>query len=108
MACGGIAESIAKARLLAPEKPVEVEVESLDELQLALKAKANIIMLDNFSLAMLDKAVEINEGQAKLEASGGITNDTLIPIAETGIDYISIGALTKDCKSIDLSMRIDM
>ena len=65
----------------------------------------NIIMLDNFSLEDMRAAVQLAQGAAKLEASGGITNTTLIPIAETGVDYISIGALTKDCQSIDLSMR---
>jgi nicotinate-nucleotide pyrophosphorylase (carboxylating) len=108
MACGGIEKAISKAKTVAPGKPVEVEVESLNELEQALSAGADIVMLDNFSLKDLDQAVELNKGKAKLEASGGITNETLIPIAETGVDYISIGALTKDCKSIDLSMRIDM
>lgn len=108
MACGGIKQAIEKAHQIAPEKPVEVEVESIEELQEALNAKADIIMLDNFSLDSLVHAVKLTNGQAKLEASGGITNQTLVPIAETGVDYISIGALTKDCKSIDLSMRIDL
>ncbi|MDP6190578.1 MAG: nicotinate-nucleotide diphosphorylase (carboxylating), partial [Gammaproteobacteria bacterium] len=71
----------------------------------ALATTADIIMLDNFSLEDMRAAVQLAQGAAKLEASGGITNTTLIPIAETGVDYISIGALTKDCQSIDLSMR---
>lgn len=108
MACGGISAAINKAKVIAPGKPVEIEVESLEELQQALSADADIVMLDNFSLDELAQAITLNQGKAKLEASGGITNSTLIPIAETGVDYISIGALTKDCKSIDLSMRIDM
>ena len=108
MACGGITQAINKAHDIAPGKPVEVEVESINELKEALKASADIIMLDNFSIDSLKEAVALNSRQAKLEASGGITNNTLVPIAETGVDYISIGALTKDCKSIDLSMRITM
>ena len=105
-ACGSIAAAISQAREVAPGKPVEVEVESLDELQQALTAEADIIMLDNFSLVQLREAVEISAGRAKLEASGGITEDTLRGVAETGVDYISIGALTKDVKAVDLSLRL--
>jgi nicotinate-nucleotide pyrophosphorylase (carboxylating) len=108
MACGSITEAIVSARKISTSKPVEVEVESLEELDQALKAKADIIMLDNFSLDMLKTAVSETAGKAKLEASGGITHESLIPIAETGVDFISIGALTKDCQSIDLSMRIQL
>ena len=107
-ACGGIQQAINTAKLQSPGKPVEVEVESLDELAEALEAGANIIMLDNFSNENLRNAVATNKGlgrPAKLEASGGITNKTLRSIAETGVDFISIGALTKDCKAVDLSMR---
>ena len=104
-ACGGISQAIATARKQEPTKPVEVEVESLDELNQALEAGADRIMLDNFSLADMRKAVQLAKGRAELEASGGITEQTLRPIAETGVDYISIGALTKDCRAIDLSMR---
>ena len=75
--------------------------------QTALKAGADIIMLDEFSLEDMKRAVTLASGRAKLEASGGITSQTLIPVAETGVDYISIGALTKDVKAIDLSMRLD-
>jgi len=107
MACGSIEKAIKSARLISSSKPVEVEVESMNELEQALTAKADIIMLDNFSVEMLNQAVELTAGQAKLEASGGITHETLVPIAETGVDFISIGALTKDCQSIDLSMRIN-
>jgi len=106
MACGGIAEAVATARNNEPDKPVEVEVENINELQQALNAGADIIMLDNFSLAELRQAVELTQGKAKLEASGGITDATLRAIAETGVDYISIGALTKHCQAIDLSMRL--
>tara|TARA_R110002167_G_scaffold44935_7_gene135040 strand:- start:206 stop:1042 length:837 start_codon:yes stop_codon:yes gene_type:complete len=108
MACGGIYQAIQQARLIAPDKPVEVEVESLDEFHQALNAKADIIMLDNFTLEDMREAVRLNKSQAKIEASGNVNFETLVPIAETGVDFISIGALTKDCKSIDLSMRIDI
>ena len=108
-ACGGITEAVTTAKRNAPGKPVEVEVENLDELKLALQAEADIVMLDNFSNEDMSAAVALNkeqyQGKAKLEASGGITSETLRPIAETGVDYISIGALTKDCKAVDLSMR---
>ncbi len=103
-ACGSISAAISQARHLHPAKPVEVEVENLLQLDEALAAGADTIMLDNFTLELLREAVEITAGKAKLEASGGINATTLIPIAETGVDYISIGALTKDCKAIDLSM----
>lgn len=105
-ACGGIDKAITTARQQAPGKRVEVEVESLDELQQALHAGADIVMLDNFSQALMKKAVALNSGKAKLEASGGITIETLVMYANTGVDYISIGALTKDCQAVDLSMRM--
>ncbi len=104
-ACGGISQAIATARKQEPTKPVEVEVESLHELKQALKAGADRIMLDNFTLADMRESVQLAAGLAELEASGGITAQSLRPIAETGVDYISIGALTKDCRAIDLSMR---
>lgn len=105
-ACGSIAASVERAHEVAPGKPVEVEVESLDELDEALNAGADIIMIDNFSLETMREAVKIANGRAKLEASGGVTDETLLDIALTGVDYISIGALTKDCKAVDLSMRL--
>lgn len=105
-ACGTIAAAIAEAHRIAPGKPVEVETENMAELEQALRAGADIIMLDEFSMEDLRTAVAITEGRAKLEASGGINSDTLVPIAETGVDYISIGALTKDVKAVDLSMRL--
>ncbi|MEH6358201.1 MAG: carboxylating nicotinate-nucleotide diphosphorylase [Pseudomonadales bacterium] len=104
-ACGSIAQAIATARNNEPEKLVEVEVENLDELQQALAANADTVMLDNFSLSDMQTAVATVSGRCKLEASGNVTDQTLLPIAQTGVDYISIGALTKDCKAIDLSMR---
>lgn len=106
-ACGSIEQAIQEAQRLAPGKPVEVEVESLEELNRALAEGADIIMLDNFSRADMYTAVTTTQGRAKLEASGGISEATLREIAETGVDYISIGALTKDCKAIDLSMRFE-
>lgn len=105
-ACGGIQQAVSRAHDIAPGKPVEVEVEDLHEYQEALDAGADIIMLDNFSLADLRTAVAMNNGRAKLEASGNVTDKTLRPIAETGVDFISIGALTKDVKALDLSMRV--
>ncbi|NRB40086.1 MAG: carboxylating nicotinate-nucleotide diphosphorylase [Pseudomonadales bacterium] len=105
-ACGSINNAISTAKKNHPDKPVEIEVENLAELQEALQAKADIIMLDNFSNEDKVKAVALTNGQAKLEASGGITDATLRSVAETGVDYISIGSLTKDVKAIDLSMRI--
>lgn len=105
-ASGGIANAIAKAHQIAPGKPVEVEVENFEELQQALTAKADIIMLDNFSIDDMKKAVAITAKRAKLEASGNINETTLVPTAETGVDFISIGGLTKHCQAVDLSMRI--
>lgn len=108
MACGSIANAVATAKKNEPGKPVEVEVESFDELMQALEAGTDIVMLDNFDHAGLRLAVQKNKEHptpAKLEASGGIDEYTLRSIAETGVDYISIGLLTKDCKAVDLSMR---
>jgi|TARA_B100000959_G_scaffold240724_1_gene262109 nicotinate-nucleotide pyrophosphorylase (carboxylating) len=106
-ACGGIEAAIGTARELNPELPLEVEVQDLPQLQQALQAGADIILLDNFELEQLTEAVAANHGQCKLEASGGIDKDLLVKIAETGVDYISIGALTKHCRAIDLSMLLD-
>jgi nicotinate-nucleotide pyrophosphorylase (carboxylating) len=105
-ACGGIQKAITTAKFQSPGKPVEVEVESLTELELALDAGADIVMLDNFTEETMKTAVAINQARAKLEASGGITTETLLGYAQTGVDHISIGALTKDCAAVDLSMRI--
>ncbi|HHQ4798335.1 carboxylating nicotinate-nucleotide diphosphorylase [Aeromonas sp. S13(2024)] len=105
LACGGIAEAINEARHLNPGKPVEVEVESLAELEQALAAKADIVMLDNFDVTMMQEAVAINQGRAKLEVSGNVTLDTLAEFAATGVDFISVGALTKHVRALDLSMR---
>nr|WP_244596008.1 carboxylating nicotinate-nucleotide diphosphorylase [Pseudidiomarina aestuarii] len=106
LACGGIAAAITQARQLQPDKIVEVEVENLAEYSEALTAGADIIMLDNFSLADIYTAVERRQGQTKLEVSGNITSDRLAELGRTGVDYISSGALTKNIQSIDLSLRI--
>jgi len=104
-ACGGIAQAIATAKINHAEITVEVEVESLDELSQAIKAGADIIMLDNFTTEMIEQAVVITNGQAKLEVSGNMTIETLKEYSRAGVDYISSGALTKHVKAIDLSMR---
>ncbi len=106
-ACGSIAAAVAAARQLAPGKPVEVEVETLDELMQALSAQADIVMLDDFSLTDIQAAMIHNGGRVKLEVSGGVNERSLVALAETGVDYISIGALTKHIKAIDLSMRLE-
>lgn len=105
-ACGGIAQAIAEARRMHPNTWLEIEVESMAELQLALAAKPDMIMLDNFDLQATYEAVQWVAGRVPLESSGGINAETLLPLAETGVDYISMGALTKDIKAIDLSFRL--
>ncbi len=105
-ACGSISAAITTARTIAPDQPVEVEVESLEELQQALKSGSDIIMLDNFSIEQMKAAVTTNQGRAKLEVSGNVSEEQLMNIAATGVDYISIGALTKHIQAIDLSMRL--
>ena len=105
-AAGSITAAVQQARIIAPDKPVEVEVEDIEQLKEALSVNAEIVLLDNFNLYSMREAVRINEKRAKLEASGGVTVDKLSTIAETGVDYISIGGLTKDVKALDLSMRL--
>ena len=105
-AAGGIREAIIAARHIAADKPVEIEVETLLELDTALSAEPDRIMLDNFSLEALREAVARTAGRAELEASGNVTDQTLVAIAETGVDLISIGALTKHIRALDLSMRM--
>lgn len=107
MACGGIAQAVSQARQIA-NKPVEVEVENFDELHQAIAANADIVMLDNFTIEDTQKAVELVASLGKpcqLEASGDISLTNLRQVAETGVDFISMGALTKHIKAIDLSMR---
>jgi nicotinate-nucleotide pyrophosphorylase (carboxylating) len=106
-ACGSIAAAVAQARSNHPDRQVEVEVEDLHQLQQALAAGADIIMLDNFTNNQLREAVRVNAGKARLEASGGVTRQTIRNIAKSGVDFISIGALTKDAGAIDLSMRFE-
>ena len=105
-ACGGIVQAVETARSMAPGKSVEVEVESLEELAQALSAGADRVMLDNFALDDMRQAVAMNAGQSQLEASGNVTEATLADIAATGVDFISVGALTKVIKPLDLSMRL--
>lgn len=107
MAAGGIAQAIAQAHRIAPNKPVEVEVETWDELNQALEAGADIVMLDNFDQQQMIDAVKHVAGRCKLEASGNITLDNLREVASTGVDYISMGVLTKDVSAVDLSMRFN-
>ena len=110
MAAGSITAAVEEARRIAADKPVEVEVENTNQLDEAIDAGADIIMLDNFSPTEMTSAVvhtrEKTQGRTKLEASGGINRTTLRSYAETGVDFISIGALTKDCRAVDLSMRM--
>jgi len=106
LACGSIEKAVQAAKALGRNVPIEVEVENLDELRQALAAGAGRILLDNFTLAMMREAVTLTMGRAALEVSGNVTLDTIRQIAETGVDYISVGALTKNVRAIDLSMRI--
>lgn len=105
MAAGSITNAIVMSRRLHPRVKVEVEVENLAQLQEALTARPDIVMLDNFNLTTLAEAVRLTARQLKLEASGNVNFDTVRAIAETGVDYISIGGLTKDVRAVDLSMR---
>ncbi|MGZ8230817.1 MAG: nicotinate-nucleotide diphosphorylase, partial [Burkholderiales bacterium] len=107
-AAGGVTHAVEAARRIAPEGVwIQVEVESLDQLEEALRAGAKMILLDNMTPATMREAVRVCAGRAQLEASGGITLDTVRAIAETGVDRISIGSLTKDVKAVDLSMRFE-
>ncbi|EKK7701812.1 carboxylating nicotinate-nucleotide diphosphorylase [Cronobacter sakazakii] len=105
IASGSVRLAVEKAFWLHPDVPVEVEVESLEELDAALKAGADIIMLDNFTVDQMREAVKRTAGQARLEVSGNVTLETLREFAETGVDFISVGALTKHIRALDLSMR---
>ena len=106
IAAGGINEAVKQARSIAPSNVfIEVEVESLAELKDALDAGVNMVLLDNMSLADMREAVAINAGRAQLEASGGVKLERVRAIAETGVDRISIGTLTKDVRALDLSLR---
>lgn len=105
---GSITAVITHARGIAPNRKVEIEVESLAQLQEAIDAGADIVMLDNFSLEQMHQAVQLTAGRLKLEASGGMTAEQLRAVAATGVDYISLGTLTKDIKAVDLSMRFTL
>lgn len=107
-AAGSIAAALERARALHPGVTTEIEVESLDELRQALDAGATLVLLDNFSLEMLREAVALAAGRAKLEASGNMELPGLREVAETGVDYISAGAITKHVQAVDLSMRFDL
>jgi len=106
-ACGGIESAVSQAKSNHPDKPVEVEVENLNELEQALNAGSDIIMLDNFTVEDIQNAVKLTSGRAKLEVSGNMTLEILEQYAQAGVDYISSGALTKHVQSIDLSMRFE-
>ncbi len=105
-ACGAISIAVEQARQIAPDKLLEVEVENLDELQQAIEAQVDRIMLDNFTLEDMRQAVKLTAGKVPLEVSGNVGLDTVRGIAETGVDFISIGSLTKHIHAIDLSMRV--
>lgn len=107
-AAGSIAQAVSTARRLSPDQPLEVEVENLDELRQALAAGVTRILLDNFPLQELIRAVQLTAGRASLEASGGINLINIRAVAETGVDYISVGAITKDVQAIDLSLRFNV
>jgi nicotinate-nucleotide pyrophosphorylase (carboxylating) len=104
-ASGGIANTVARAREMHPDKFLEVEVENLEQLQQAIDAGVERALLDNFSLADMNRAVELNHRRIELEASGNIEADKLLQIAASGVDFISIGALTKNLRAIDFSLR---
>ena len=104
---GSLAAAVAAARSAAPGLPLEVEVETLDELEQALALGVERILLDNMPAGTLREAVARTAGRAKLEASGGITLDNVRAVAETGVDFISVGALTKHLQAVDLSLALD-
>ncbi|QFY41437.1 carboxylating nicotinate-nucleotide diphosphorylase [Candidatus Methylospira mobilis] len=108
LAAGSIARALDQARALNSGAPIEIEVETLDELDQALAANAERVLLDNFSLEQLNTAVTRNARRAQLEVSGNVGLENIRGIAETGVDFISIGALTKNVQAIDLSMRINL
>lgn len=108
IAAGSIAQAMAAVRALQSGMPVEVEVESLDELQQALESGAERILLDNFDLTTTREAVMRTAGRARLEASGNVSLETIRELAETGVDFISVGDLTKNVQAIDLSLRVSL
>lgn len=106
LACGGIAAAVAQARRLNPNAKVELEVRSLDELKQGLTAQPDVILLDNFEYEGIEQAVELTAHQVKLEISGNMTLDTIARFASLGVDYISVGALTKNIRALDFSLRL--
>lgn len=106
ISCGSIKAALQRARELHANKLIEIEVENLDELQQALNESAPLILLDNFSLAAMQEAVILTQGRAKLEVSGGVNLNNIQEIAQTGVDFVSVGAITKHVRAIDLSMRL--
>jgi nicotinate-nucleotide pyrophosphorylase (carboxylating) len=107
-AAGGIASAVSAARRLHPQLPLEVEVENLDELQQSLDAGVTRVLLDNFELASMREAVRLTAGRAALEVSGNVELDGLAAIAATGVDFISVGALTKHVRAVDFSLRLQL
>ena len=103
---GGVPAAVGRVRLRHPGRPVEVEVDTLDQLQQALAAGADVILLDNMPPAQLRRAVATTAGRARLEASGGITTDTIREVAETGVDAISVGALTHSVRALDIALEV--
>lgn len=108
LAAGSVTTALIRAKELNPGVPIEIEVETLDQLEEALRSGADIILLDNFSIHAIRAAVEQTGGRAKLEVSGGVSLSQLQDIAQTGVDYISVGALTKNVTAVDLSMRFEI
>lgn len=108
MAAGSISNAVTMAKNIAPGKVIEVETENLDEVAMAVNAGADIVMLDNFSYEDMITAVKQYKGKVKFEASGNMTKEHLLTVAKTGVDFVSIGALTKHVQAIDLSMRVSL
>ena len=106
-AAGGIAKSVRAAQQQNPNTEIEIEVQTIPQLVEAIKAAVDIALLDNFSMEELHTAVKLNQGAIQLEASGGITHDNVAAIAQTGVNYISIGDITKNIESMDLSFRFE-
>ncbi|MEQ8953758.1 MAG: carboxylating nicotinate-nucleotide diphosphorylase [Gammaproteobacteria bacterium] len=107
-AAGSIVAAVTAASRLYPDRDIEVEVQNLEQLEAAIGAGAGSVLLDNFSVEQLREAVSVNAGRVKLEASGGIDEARLVSIAETGVDFISIGALTKNCRALDLTLLMQV
>lgn len=107
-ACGSIASAVKEARKISINKPIEVEVTNLDELNEAIEANVDVVMLDNFDLDMMNNAIAVNDNRVRLEVSGNVTLENIESIAEIGVDYISVGAITKHLRAVDLSMSLEL